>query len=625
MELLGEVFETSFALLSATWTVAHARRFLRGLDYTHVIVRRAGTPVYYYLYTKAKTDDLLHTARAEQPLWEAFDLHEDRSTVALEGTTPADEAPDRTVVLEQGNVVGFFDVTEKRFGDHTRSAAPLPSEKSAGALEAYPALDAPKQVAPGSAFDVHIGFSAAADPSVAHTGKMVFPDVRPTDQCLLVLVADGVEVDRMHEVLPLRIDARATFHCQAPAADSVATVKAQYFFRNHLVGIGVRRITISSGGANADLSTPPPPPSSIRFPGPDEPLDMTVTVNHLKDGQLQWSWTAPNPGIQTTEPFFKELKEAARFAADMVRDLKAWNFTGVYAANILDNRGQAVSGLIPKQFFADLRRVYDAVGRLPTLLLITNETYVPWELALVPDRFDKEAPQFLAAQTCMGRWLSDEDVAHPPAVVVDILESTAVAAEYTEDSLKPLLLEALAERKHLAEQWSFAPVEADADQLQPYVIGPSKRGHLIHFALHGLSDPTANNQVLILADGRQLQASALAGKRDPAGPPRFAFVFLNACQVGMAGADFGQAAGFPGLLVHAGVHGFIAPLWTVDDGLARGIAERFYQATLGENSPVGHALQEQRARYQPKHSTTELAYVYYGNPALRLRYTRPKT
>src|SRR5690349_12732130 len=56
---LRQVADSAFVLLPAYWTVAQARSYLEGLDYTHVIVRRTddpqpGSPTYHYLYTKAE-------------------------------------------------------------------------------------------------------------------------------------------------------------------------------------------------------------------------------------------------------------------------------------------------------------------------------------------------------------------------------------------------------------------------------------------------------------------------------------------------------------------------------------------------------------------------------------------
>ena len=97
-------------------------------------------------------------------------------------------------------------------------------------------------------------------------------------------------------------------------------------------------------------------------------------------------------------------------------------------------------------------------------------------------------------------------------------------------------------------------------------------------------------------------------------------MFLNACQVGTAGASLGQASGFPGVLLKKGMLGFVAPLWEVHDTHARAFAEAFYKETLTNNRPVAEVLMELRKNYNYKESLTPLAYLFYGNPGLTLDY-----
>ena len=71
------------------------------------------------------------------------------------------------------------------------------------------------------------------------------------------------------------------------------------------------------------------------------------------------------------------------------------------------------------------------------------------------------------------------------------------------------------------------------------------------------------------------------------------------------------------MLVRGGTVGFVAPLWDVHDDVARAAAESFYQDTFTSGRSVGEALQARRKAYDDD-STTPLAYIYYGHPALRL-------
>jgi CHAT domain-containing protein len=223
----------------------------------------------------------------------------------------------------------------------------------------------------------------------------------------------------------------------------------------------------------------------------------------------------------------------------------------------------------------------------------------------------------------MGRWLENQHVMLPPAVEINVRQMTVVAAKYGLGSDQRELKEAVAEQSTLKETWKAMAFEAKRAELMAVVSGAIKPGHLIHFAVHGSSEPMANHQSLLLADKTTIPASALTGRYKCGDEPRFAFVFLNACYVGTAGESLGQAAGFPGILVRGGARGFIAPLWQVDDKLAREMAENFYEETFKQQKTVGEVLQSRRCRYDRDGSTTPLAYVYYGHPALRLNY-QPK-
>jgi hypothetical protein len=88
--------------------------------------------------------------------------------------------------------------------------------------------------------------------------------------------------------------------------------------------------------------------------------------------------------------------------------------------------------------------------------------------------------------------------------------------------------------------------------------------------------------------------------------------------VGTAGNTLGQASGFPGIMLKKGMLGFIAPLWSVDDVPARNFSENFYNKALEAGQPIGEVLLELRRGFDVKNSLTELAYIYYGHPSLKL-------
>ena len=68
----------------------------------------------------------------------------------------------------------------------------------------------------------------------------------------------------------------------------------------------------------------------------------------------------------------------------------------------------------------------------------------------------------------------------------------------------------------------------------------------------------------------------------------------------------------------------IAPLWSIDDVIAREIALRFYERALAGEAPAD-VLRRERAAFRDDPSvvsSTYLAYQFYGHPAMHL--SRPK-
>jgi hypothetical protein len=109
------------------------------------------------------------------------------------------------------------------------------------------------------------------------------------------------------------------------------------------------------------------------------------------------------------------------------------------------------------------------------------------------------------------------------------------------------------------------------------------------------------------------------------------FIFMNACQVGVGGEELGQYAGFAGYAIAAGFSGFMGPLWSVNDEVAKRIAVDFYRRCFGTDGtasrPVGDVLADMRNQYlsEPdpqKRQSTWVAYVHYGHPHFTLTHAQ---
>lgn len=231
----------------------------------------------------------------------AFGLYAQPSTETLESSADADSAPDHAVVLEEGRVTGFFDVDAFDTVPQPRTTRTQPTWTPSAASKpftAFPALDVdvPEPILPRVQFDVSVGFRSDPEPQLAGSGSIVVGDSHPGESCLVVLISDGIEVDRDFDYLPLEPNARVRFTCKARPAVRGASLRAQYFFRSQLIGTAKRTIKVTGDGSHgADVPRPQRAnPCRIVLPDVDRCVDLTVTITYSEEGTLQWLFSAPH-------------------------------------------------------------------------------------------------------------------------------------------------------------------------------------------------------------------------------------------------------------------------------------------------------------------------------------------
>jgi CHAT domain-containing protein len=203
-----------------------------------------------------------------------------------------------------------------------------------------------------------------------------------------------------------------------------------------------------------------------------------------------------------------------------------------------------------------------------------------------------------------------------------------VVGDYKSESGMRPLPEAIEEGQHLSDTYHATWVKGTLTDVTDLLNGQlTERGarvtpEVIHMACHGEIDP-ANpmlNGIVLSDTALRVDALLVLGGELGAGAP---FVFLNACQLGLTDSDLlGDQGGLAAAFLTVGARGFLAPLWSVADDLARETAEEFYRLTIDEQVPVGEAMRRLRQRFLtiPGHTqTTPLAYAFYGHPALTLR------
>lgn len=463
------------------------------------------------------------------------------------------------------------------------------------------------------------------DASLAECQPIHIPNPPPGATITVLFTPIGATLlgKRQHR-LPLEMDAQAEIPCAVEPAATEVTLLVDYVYNSQLIGFARRKLPVLTPGTTSPvIKDPGGEPAALSTPNALAGVDLHVTITNIDDKELQWEFfgtALPPEGICKR----KAIKNTREFAAQILSELNL-NQNGVFAQQTLDNHSGRISDAIPEEFFDALRKVHTSVKRRPTILIHTDEIYVPWELAEVDPPLSAEyGYPILGAQAVVGRWLRDEKVPVPPPNDVPLTNVCVVASRYGFGTDQPELPEAIKEQKILKINLPryglrTSTREAKKPDLAKLFAEKAIPGTGIHFAVHGYNDPKANAQQLTLTDGEPLLPSTLAGRRKKGEPARFEFVFINACQVGTAGESLGQAAGFPGDLILAGAKAFLAPLWNVHDRTARSIAQKFYKQTLRKGISVAEFLADRRAAYVPEQTTTPLAYIFYGHPSLKVR------
>ncbi len=111
MLYLNEILDDRFVLLQADDPAGQAWQLVAALSPSHVIVRQAEPQDAYYLFSRDYALDVLGAAEAESPLGEALALDEQQPVPVMDAYDDGELAPERVVVADGGDVVGFLDDT----------------------------------------------------------------------------------------------------------------------------------------------------------------------------------------------------------------------------------------------------------------------------------------------------------------------------------------------------------------------------------------------------------------------------------------------------------------------------------------------------------------------------------
>ena len=274
----------------------------------------------------------------------------------------------------------------------------------------------------------------------------------------------------------------------------------------------------------------------------------------------------------------------------------------------LEGAGMEFFDAAPKKFQDLFWRLVDAGTPPKSMLLISEERSVPWEL-MIPSRHraDGQYEQLdpLGVTCAIGRWHAEDYVS--PGQRIPLQDSLVLAPAYN-----PPLTTASAERDLVLEMFPGQNVPASFDELDAFYA--ANTASLLHFVCHG-RDATLQAIKLLANEelwAHQIRPGGLGAACRKARP----LVFLNACEVGRPGAGLAAVGGFAASFIASDAAAVIAPLWAVDDGVAHQVAVTFYQAVKNNPAtPFADILRGLRSRaYADNGADSYAAYCFYGDP-----------
>ena len=628
----------------------------------------------------------LRAAAPADSVLAALDLHESGGQPPI--PVASAEGAAEGVVVDQGQPVAISLVTAdapRRRPRTTRSATrSAPSRGTGGGLvpealqmRAWPLLEAPEHVPAQTPFMVTVGFAADQQAGVAGA-EIAFPAPPGADSVDLTveLIADGLDAPQGW-TRPLKVAvadptaARATFTLvgRAPAGTEqvhLTMIEVRYVLNGAVCGTASRPLEVRAAGyvppdgaslPGTSWLAQPASTSAMTLPADGHAADLTIEIfrstRSMTAGHYLCWLRSPHPLADPGPHNVYFGDDTKTFARTIVEQIRNWAGDPI-VDNLLDSFGRAVTtalGTAPRQAIYDVAEL--TKPNPPTVMIVSAEPYVPWEIAVLDPPLDPELPPFLGVQTLLGRWLRERPVepleapagapaagrpmrvavpkppGEPPATI-PVRHMAVMAGVYQLTSgLRPLP-EAETEAKNLIKSYDAIQLSATSQSLKLLLDARLSHGleevggaSAVHFAGHGdfnPADPDAS--VMLLSDGRPMPSAVFGSAKY--GGNRQPLIFLNACMIGIGGELLGAMGGFPGNCLRGGFGGVLGALWEVNDAVAREVAEEFWRRVLPRDGsapePVAAVLRDLRAQYDPEAPVpTYLSYVYYGHPRLTLQ------
>ncbi len=341
--------------------------------------------------------------------------------------------------------------------------------------------------------------------------------------------------------------------------------------------------------------------------------DVTVHISKIdkdKAGRLRWLVVTPRfDGLPAKLEEDIELdQDPAAEATALFKDFAVLE-RGQHTQRI-DGFGSRLWTLAPPMFRSVYWALWDHYRRPLAIQFISDEPHMPWELMRPVREDESEIHPPLALKHAVARWLKryDGNMRNdlPAGRIYTIAPkySSASRALQRAQTESDKLVADFAARKEDGTREAVLKLLETAPPPEPIAI--------LHFAGHGKFAPEAAIHSNIKLEDGDLAASEVERPEVRLGRACRTLVFFNACEVGAAGAVFGEVGGWADAFLGRQFGGFIAPLWSVDDEDAGVVAAELLDRIIKQHQPIGAALRAVREAHGAT-SPTFYSYLFYGD------------
>lgn len=626
---LGNVVNSNFLLVDTRRTAADADWLLQRIASQAMVIVAGDASA--FLLDEDEASSFLRTADSAQPVGVLLEAgpHCAFRVPILDADTPADDAPDRCVVSEDGIIMGVFDVTaparrgqtlaiDGSSSNSTRAggqASFSPVARDEPARTWHLNAEFPEHVVVGETRSLLVSILVSA--SGARALPMALQPGAAVDLVLQVkrgFVSEGASEARLvvteDEPLPVQFKLMAT-------EAGVGKLRVLAFHEGQALGA----ISLASQVSGAAIQTSAAESHAARLDVPSiiSP-DLTLLIlEHLHQGEPAFTVRLhaqdPHLGLNF-KPFGPiALKSDPRgifnsFFQD-IEQLKVR--TPQDRANTLHRLGQRGSWLFETLFPAELRTLmWSLRKRIRTVQIQSEEPWIPWEMCRLQTEEGGrivEGPFFCEAFE-LTRWM-------PGIRKVTELALSRIAVIAPKVSDLPL---AKAEEAYLLslanQERQVETVPADyLDVIEALAQGGYEA---IHFTGHGIfRDPDPNRSCILLEANEELRPTDIAGRTRNLGAAH-PLVFLNACQSGRSELSLSDIGGWAAQFLRAGAGAFLGSYWSIYDQGAYQFAQSFYDSLLSGKT-VAQSAWVAREVVKAKGDPTFLAYTVFAEPSAQIR------